>query len=37
VVIEFSGAEGRVFTLLNDARPPSGGRRMRAPEVMQFR
>ena len=38
VVIDFSGAEGRVFTLLNDAPAPfPGGGECALPEVMQFR
>jgi spore coat protein A len=38
VVIDFSGAEGRIFTLLNDAPAPfPGGGEAALPEVMQFR
>jgi spore coat protein A len=38
VVIDFSGAEGRSFTLLNDAPAPyPGGGEAALPEVMQFR
>lgn len=38
VVIDFSGAEGRAFTLLNDAPAPyPGGGEVTLPEVMQFR
>ncbi|HUD26886.1 MAG TPA: multicopper oxidase [Burkholderiaceae bacterium] len=38
VVIDFSGAQGRAFTLFNDAPAPyPGGGEVALPEVMQFR
>jgi spore coat protein A, manganese oxidase len=38
VVIDFAGAEGKTFTLLNDAPAPyPGGGEIDLPEVMQFR
>ena len=38
LILDFSGAEGKVFTLLNDAPAPfPGGGQVDLPEVMQFR
>jgi len=38
VVIDFSGARGQIFTLLNDAPAPfPGGGEVDLPEIMQFR